>query len=42
MIEESPTGSKVTGCYLGKVMMHLNHGMLKVFIPGVYPDVMKD
>ena len=42
MIEESPIGSKVTGFYLGKVMMHLNHGMLKVFIPGVYPDSMKD
>lgn len=30
--------SKLDGLYRGKVLKHLEHGILKVFIPGVYPQ----
>jgi len=26
------------GIYLGKVMQHLSHGLLKVYIYGIYPE----
>lgn len=31
--------NKFAGLYRGKVVQHLNAGRLKVFIPGVYPDI---
>lgn len=38
MIIDRPEGNKLTGLYRGKVIQHLPHGKLKVFIPSVYPD----
>lgn len=38
MIIERPEGNKLLGIYRGKVVQHLPHGKLKVFIPTVYPD----
>lgn len=36
MIVERPEGNKLTGLYRGKVIQHLPHGRLKVYIPAVY------
>lgn len=36
MIQDYPQGNKLTGIYRGKVICHLPHGKLKVFIPTVY------
>ena len=36
MIIERPEGNKLTGLYRGKVIQHLPHGRLKVYIPAVY------
>ncbi len=37
MNETKDNMNKLTGLYRGKVLKHLEHGILKVFIPGVYP-----
>lgn len=38
MIQRTPSGNKLTGFYLGKVLKHLSHGCIKAFIPSVYPE----
>ena len=38
MIQQTPSGNKLTGFYLGKVLKHLSHGCIKAFIPSVYPE----
>lgn len=38
MIVERPEGNKLVGLYRGKVIQHLPHGRLKVYIPAVYPQ----
>ena len=37
MIVERPEQNKLVGLYRGKVLRHLPHGKLKVFVPSVYP-----
>ena len=37
MITNCQSGDKLTGLYRGEVIRHLQAGLLKVFIPGVYP-----
>jgi len=32
------TCSQLNGVYFGKVLKHLSHGKLKVYIPSVYPE----
>jgi hypothetical protein len=38
MIIDTPTGTRVTGFYRGKVVEHGENGKCKIFIPGVFPD----
>lgn len=44
MLIGNTQGNKLTGWFLGTVVMHCpeSNGMCKVFIPGVYPDNIKD
>jgi len=42
MIVERPEQNKLVGLYRGKVICHLPHGKLKVFIPSVYPAEMEN
>ena len=38
MVVESQSGLRCQGLYRGKVLQHLPHGRLKVFVYGVYPE----
>lgn len=42
MIVDRPESNKLVGLYRGKVVRHLSHGRLKVFIPSVYPAEMEN
>lgn len=36
MIQQTPSGNKLTGFYRGKVLKHLSNGFCKIYIPSVY------
>ena len=38
MIQQTPSGNKLTGFYRGQVLKHLSNGFCKIYIPGVYPQ----
>ena len=42
MIHELPESNKLAGFYIGTVLKHMSHGMLKVWIPSVYSDEYKE
>ena len=38
MIQQTPSGNKLTGFYRGTVLKHLSNGFCKIYIPSVYPQ----